>query len=380
MQNRDTIFGFLNYGESYDNYSSCQFKDNQNLNKTIYLPADISGYGFIDDRYFESRKIATEKQSEEVVFLEVLIRGLVSLYKYEDVYFIEKADSGLFKLSNEPVEKVVDGNQVTIPSNRFSGLLNLFLADCAGTKSKIPRTSFTERSLSNLIEEYNKCINVPPVIYKSKKPWLDTRIGISGGLTHSKLTYETQNTFLKYVKTSFEPSKTPFFGISLEIFSPRINENTSFHSDLLIFKSKYSLYTKTENAYYSARDYLTIELTQAKIPLGIKYALPGRRFTSYLSLGASATIHLNNRSRWIEEVESNSVVETTHNETFDIGKKQIGLWAGAGIMKSLNKSLNGFVEFRFERTDGIAMDPSGASYILKSNVTNIQFVIGIIAK
>ena len=67
----------------------------------------------------------------------------------------------------------MDGNQVTIPSNRFSGLLNLFLADCAGTKSKIPRTSFTEKSLSNLIEEYNKCMNVPAVIYKSKKPWLD---------------------------------------------------------------------------------------------------------------------------------------------------------------------------------------------------------------
>ena len=185
---------------------------------------------------------------------------------------------------------------------------------------------------------------------------------------------------LKYVKTSFEPSKTPFFGISLEIFSPRINENTSFHSDLLIFKSKYSFYNKTENAYYTTRDYLTIELTQLKIPLGIKYTLPGRILTPFLSLGVSATIHLNNKSRWIEEVESHSIVETSHNEIFDIGKKQIGLWGGAGIMKSLNKNLNGFIEFRFEGTDGIAMDPSGASYILKSNVTNIQFVIGIIAK
>jgi hypothetical protein len=380
MQNRDTVFGLLNYSESDNNFSNCQFKESQNKNTTLYSPLDISGYGFIDDKYFESGKIETESQATEDVFLEVLIRGLVSLYKYENIFLIEKSDSGLYKLTNEPIEKTVDGNQVTISSNRYFGILNLFLADCPGSKSKIPRTGFTEKSLSKLIEEYNKCMNVSAVIYKSKKPWVDSRIGLSGGFTHSRLIYETQNTFFKYIKTSFEPSNSPFLGVSLEIFSPRINENTSFHSDLLFFKSKYSLYNKTQNAYYIAREYITIELTQLKIPLGIKYIFPGRRLTSFLSMGVSATVHLNNKSRWIEEVESHSIVETNHNEALNISKAQFGLWGGVGIMKSVNKNLNGFCEFRFERTDGIFIYPTIASPILKSNVTNIQFVIGILTR
>ena len=62
MQNRDTIFGLLNYGESYDNFSSCQFKDNQNLNKTIifFLPIfpdmDLSMTGISSQEKLRQRR------------------------------------------------------------------------------------------------------------------------------------------------------------------------------------------------------------------------------------------------------------------------------------------------------------------------------------
>ncbi|MBK7652728.1 MAG: hypothetical protein IPJ20_20970 [Flammeovirgaceae bacterium] len=65
-----------------------------------------------NDKLFQSREILIKDQPSQVVFLEVIVRGLVSLYKFEDIFFIEKGNDGLKQLINETEEVFVDGKRL----------------------------------------------------------------------------------------------------------------------------------------------------------------------------------------------------------------------------------------------------------------------------
>src|SRR5688572_22358710 len=77
---RDTISGLVNYREGANAHEICEFKKLENLNATSYRPDEIFGYGFLDDKFFESRKVQEENKSPRVAFVEVLVKGMVSLY------------------------------------------------------------------------------------------------------------------------------------------------------------------------------------------------------------------------------------------------------------------------------------------------------------
>lgn len=341
---------------------------------------EITGYGFINDRYFESRKVETKNQFFEFVFLEVIIKGLVSLYDFESNYYVEKTDSHLIKLTNEKNEAIVDRTKVIRESKRYIGILDWLLSDCIEIKTKIPYTILSERSLSKLIEDYNNCMNSPAVIYKSRKPWIQSKIGITGGINLSSLTFERQNAFFDHLVGSFEKSNSPLMGFSLDLSSPRLNERASFHSDFLYLQTKYYLFNLYNYVNTIKRNYVTFELKQLKIPFGIRYSFPERNLTPYINIGSSFIFLLNPKSKWIQEIELNNIVETYQYEAIDLVKYQVGIWGGAGIMKSISNKLNGFIEIKYEATSGINRGPYTVPTDIKSHVTNIQLSIGIITK
>ena len=200
---------------------------------------------------------------------------------------------------------------------------------------------------------------------------------MTGGLNISQLNFNA-NPGYEHLAGDFEVSKSPIIGVSLDMLSPRLSERISFHGNLLYLTSKYYNYTLYNNSSAVERNYVTIELQQLKIPIGIRYTFPKREFTPYFNAGISSTIHLSSNSNWVQEVESNSVVDTNENEALAIKNKQFGLWGGCGVIKSVNNKLNVFLELRYEQTDGIA--PFSVTQGLNSKISNFQILIGIRTK
>lgn len=99
--NQDTIHGQIKYKEGNSNNHYCQFKGPDSQNIVSYKADEIVGYGFKNDKYFEAKKIEASGQSSEIVLLEVVIKGMVTLYKYDNVFYIEKSGFGLLKLSSK---------------------------------------------------------------------------------------------------------------------------------------------------------------------------------------------------------------------------------------------------------------------------------------
>jgi hypothetical protein len=378
-QDRDTVKGLINYS-GHSNYRYCQFKDPINQDKIKYTPDNILGYGFLNDKYFESHKILNEDQSSEFVFLEVVIKGLVSLYKYDKIFYIEKGDTSFYKISNETIKSSVDGQEMATPSVRYIGLLNLLLSDCVEIRSKIPATSLSERSLTELIERYNKCMNAPVIIYKASKPWIHLRIGISGGILVSRVTLATGYNLYYHLTDTFEKTNSPVYCISFDLLSPKISENTSFHGDLILCKSHNYSFNEEKVLSTTTRNYINIDMTQLKVPIGLKYTFPGRILSAFLNVGFQSTFNLNPTSGWTRETENfyNGVNKQNYSDRLQIRKAQFGLWGGAGIFVSMGNVLNAVFEFRGEKVDGVTDSPLLATS--KSSVSGFQFVIGIETK
>jgi hypothetical protein len=386
--NRDTTYGFVSYGEGSRNYHECFFKTAENANSVTYSPSEIFGYGFVNDRGFETKKITLDDKSSATVLLEVLVKGLVSLYKFENIYYIDKADTGLIKLSHESIESSVQGVNTSRLSTKYLGVLRLYMSDCNEVASKISNVNCNEKELTNLVGKYDACKTGKSVIYKEKKSSIHLRAGISGGLVISSIDFGLTESGKTYLNNSFESSKTPLAALSLNISSPRINENISIVADLIYFKSNYySYYTKTDLSQNKNTDYVSISMSQLKIPFGLRYTIPAGKLKPYLSIGFSSTYTLSSETDWKHELETRSVepfatvarrtIKLSDEEALQVKKNRLGYWGEAGIEKAIDKKINGFFAVRYEKAQGLYTEILPRR---SSGNTCIQFIIGINTK
>lgn len=121
----DTVYGKVNYRNDRLMCKYCTFKTEKS-DKKKYYPGEIIGYRFENDRYFETTNVDGKPK-----FLEILIKGEVSIYYFCDenrsIYFFKKGDSTLTELNY--FERIVhineygnasDGNNYIIEKNDTS--------------------------------------------------------------------------------------------------------------------------------------------------------------------------------------------------------------------------------------------------------------------
>jgi hypothetical protein len=111
--NNDTIYGLIASGTNVSNAHQCIYKADVNAPKQIFVPNDIKAYRFIDGKYYLSLPIVVENETK-LVFLECLIKGIVSVYFYANQqghhYFVSKEDAVLRELKEETSVYVNDEN------------------------------------------------------------------------------------------------------------------------------------------------------------------------------------------------------------------------------------------------------------------------------
>ena len=177
----DTLHGLVDYNEGPNAYRICTFKTSKDDQSITYKPDQISSYGFVGDKLFTSRQITMPDKTSEHVFLEVILKGLVSLYKFNTIFWIDKAGQQLSYLTNESELTTIEGQRFARSSNQHIATLNMFLFDCIELRPRIERIQLHERQLSKLVHDYNKCQGVAVVNYKIKKPWTKFTAGLTSG-------------------------------------------------------------------------------------------------------------------------------------------------------------------------------------------------------
>ena len=371
----DTIQGLIDYVDGPKKYRTCDFKKSLDPTFTNYRPGEIRGYRLAGDKYFESKNITIEGEPNNV-FLELLVKGNASLYRFKNTFYIEKSDTAFYELTNPEQQVVIDWKKNMQKTNKHIGILNYLLSDCPRLRGKIQNTDLNQRALSRLVVNYNECVNTATVVFREKKPSLKGFIGVTAGVNSSQIEFNFAVPAGEHLN-GFDRANSLMFGLSMDLLSPRISERVSIHADILYLSSEYIAINTREDLAIVRNDVL-FELETLKTPIGFRYTFPGKNLIPYINLGFLNIIHLNSSNRWITETQLGQNIQTEERKALDVRDYQIGYWAGAGLKKAISAKLDAFCEFRFEQTDGFVENTPIPEIPLNSKITNLQILIGII--
>jgi hypothetical protein len=369
----------IKYKEGLNTYRTCDFQPSSNDGMNTYGPSSIRAYGLKNDKCYESREVSLQGDSTQKVFMEVIVRGNVTLFNYQGRFFIEKTGGSLQHLKNGVKETVIDGKSMQRATNEYAGILSMTLTECATIRPRIHQTRLREKQLTELIDDYNRCVDNSSTIYKSSRPWAKFAPGLIAGINLSEVKFQTWDVS-KHLNEPFSKYTSPVIGFSLDLLFPRTTEHISGHAELLYLASKYnSFHEEGPNSMHTStnRYYVSVEFHQLKIPVGIRYAFKGKQFLPYVNVGFSTTRNFGVKVRQKEETEYQGVVTEYHRPPFQFRSDQWGYWAGIGGTHRTSAKYSLFAELRYEGTKGITPRAHYHKRIVKSSVTNISFLIGI---
>ncbi|MFC2186366.1 hypothetical protein ACFCT7_03535 [Fulvivirgaceae bacterium LMO-SS25] len=363
----DTIEGSINYRSNLSNYQSCQFKNEQG--ETEYLPNQIMGFGYFNDKFFTSGIL-------DSTFVEVLVLGEINLYKSLNKYHLKKDDE-IYHLETEIKIGRINGVLAERDASKWRGILGFLVSDClVGINEIIKNLKFQERSISEIVVKYNKCSGSPFKEIKAKKPWTLFEFGASVGLNSSDIQIINGTDGYPGISKNYNSfDLSP--GILISISSPRLTENVSFNSELYYINSKYtSLKILQGSLNTSPIEYHAtyIDINALSVPLSIKYSFPEKKIGLFLQGGINYVIHLNSKAQYFKEIVVGSIVNTMNEQAaFEINENQVGFWGGVGIQKS-HKKLKGSLSLRYTKNSnhGQASNLKAANSQFSMNLTLIK--------
>lgn len=372
----DTLRGLADYKENNSIFRSVKFKKTGTETLVEYSPKEISAYGFKGNRNFVSLEIPADSGKTQLVFSEILVKGLVSLYKFEKTYYINKDKGSLYELKNTK-QTVWQGDRKYIVSlNEHISILTMLMNDCASLKAiKNGRVDYKQKALTELSLDYNSCKGEPSIEFTNDIPFFNFSLSLAGGVSFSKLKSELSFPDYYYWLGSFETSISPEAGMLLDISFPRMSERFSFNTGILATKHSYKSLTKRLLSDYEERNYTTFALTQLNIPFAIKYTFPERFLTPYVFGGASLTVNRKTSASWRKETRylDDDVDITETQPLVFFHESQGALLFGLGGTIKLYKKTKIFLEVRYEWGDGAVNYPRH----FVDNFQNVHVLAGL---
>jgi hypothetical protein len=359
----DTIYGKIYNRGIMKIGDPCRFMNESGT--TEYAPAQIKGFGFLNDKYYTSQVI-------ENTFLQVLIQGDLSLYKDNLNLYIHKKENEVIKL--ESVEKIdtIAGKIVVLKDNTWIGLLTILVSDCIQDLQKIHNVRLTERNLSRIVIDYNNCKGTYYKDYLANKPWTKVELGFITGINQSALCINNTGSLYNYLDKNYQ-SVDPSFGLLFIISSPRFHKRIAFQSEIQIMK--FDFYSEVINSNSSGASYndIYIDLTTLSLPLSLKYTIIDRQYSLFLNAG----INVVNNIKWSTQRDSeqliDNVVYTSTGQAFQVNKRQTGPWYGIGFLTPLKKC-NAGITLRYNRLNKLNVED------FDSNMNSISLSLIIIKK
>lgn len=269
--NGDTLCGMIDYRNDNLMNERCVFKLDGQQEATVYYPADILAYRFIDSKYFVLKKIKTSS-----VFLECLIAGKLNLYVkkrgLEDLFYIETDVEPLIEVPYEEGLRVKNDTSYYYKSTKHIGILQVYMKDAPELQGEITRMTMPrKKTLMSLAERYHSitCDGEKCIVYEKKKSALRSSTQLVAGVTHF---FSSINSVLDKPVREYVPA----YGILAHIGLPALSEN---------------IYLRTGYVHAGGSSDEKVWL-QHKIPLQIEYLYPTGVLRPRFSAGYDFLLYL----------------------------------------------------------------------------------------
>jgi len=383
----DTSKGFVDYKNWAINPKEVVFKSTATSSPTTFIPTDIIEFSVKDEIYVsgiveventpvEDNKLDYDpklKITVDTIFLQTLLKGKKGLYYYRnnngrENFYVNK-DSG-FELLISKKYLIRQGTTSFIFTRKdYIGQLNLYFNDCSTIQTKIENTSYDQRDLIKLFQDYHKCSS-SEIGFQRKAERVHLEIGALAGASLTKLKFNSGDADYDYLEnTNYKLSTNFSGGLSFDIIMPRNHGKLSLDNELT-----FSMYKTT--GQYEFLDYndtykkLTTEFGYSYLKINnlLRYRFLFGNISPFINGGISTGIRLS-ETKYVKKeftttysgtsvYEGSPLVQTKYYEQ--------GFLVGAGI-----KSKNLSFEARLEKGDGMINVPS-----INAWATRYYFLIG----
>ena len=371
----DTLFGQVQQGISPQSIS---FKASEGTGSRKFTVEEIKGYKTGNGRFYVAQAFALSEEDVKTVFLQALVLGRVSLFKYQDVFLVTKNDSTQIQIQEAKKEKIVNGRRVIQTYYTNVGVLSYMLSDCPSLTPVNEIKRFSERSLTKLVVAYNECTSGSFTEFDKDKAWTKVRLGLAAGVHVSHLDFSANTTSFPFLtEANFTSSLAPAFMTSFTFSSPRVNERLFIQADLLFTTNKHTAFYLKEHAQLPERFEVDVKMRSFTIPLSLGYVVTEGKIRTKLHLGASLHWNLSPTVAYWKESEIGNIIYTYEEGPFPMEEIHYGFLGGLEVHSRIWSKTDGFLALRGGLTENVFSADFFSKKHLEASLTTFSLLAGI---
>ncbi len=356
----DTIQGQIDFRTDERNSTVCDFYSAGSDQKESYKPGDIYAYRFTDDgKFYVSRKV-TIYDKPQTLFLEYLIKGVVSLYYYKDDadhFFFENEEGRMVEATKDVQEIITRSSHTNIRTGKqYVGVMTWMFQDSEKVKKQIPKLDLTKSDLIKITKEYHyeTCETGEQCIEFENKPdkhFLEFAFTAATGVRMHSLysKYMYRNWKMSRLNSNF-PSPVLTLGTNISV--PRMGPATSVQLEVDFSQiNGENDYPGGETGYPHIR--LKTLLTDVRI--GVRRRLSENKTCPFIEGGFNYSHIWNDEGTLVSLI--NGPAESTKDIQINTNEHLIGIYAAAGVVIGMKKHsliIQGLFQFRVIMQDNLA--------------------------
>jgi hypothetical protein len=339
---QDTIQGYIDYRSEQRNYKVCVFRETLNSKSITIYPQDIVGFAVENKDLYEKHAFLSRTGEEMYGFFKVIVRGNLSLLRYQSRYFAKNSEGDMFEISKR---RIVSDGKVREDYYGLGMLVVLMKACDEITGSFLEKEYKSTSNLIHLFKRYNSCIGSS--IFESGAIKIKPHLDFAGqvALTASNLSFSSS---LEKAKPGTDLSFG--FGGFASLFLPRVDERIR-----LLLEVSYGQYG--EYSYFTSGNTvndLFVDYKYVKTPVFIRYS----NNKLFLDIGFQNQFILNEDLKWRVETVQLDNVFTRDGRMIPFNKLSSGLLVGLGIRyKVSNRVIMSSVRFSASRASSHQYKP-----------------------
>lgn len=354
----DSISGFVSFNE-YRNPREVEFKSGKGSKKVVYTPDQVKVFGLSYSTRVASLVLPVADGATQHLFVRQLVGGRMDLFVSKDRFFIRE---------NGEVYELLSSRNKSSAGEKYRGyykdVLEKFFEGCISAEN----ASYEETSLRNLINNYNRCHRVQPLVYRDLSRGSTLALSVIVGADKSDMKVNDKVP----MPTTFHPS----IGIGLTLKTSAFQKRLFFDLQARYGTREGEVFVQQslnpQRHIYSTYD---LEFKMIRVPIGVGYYIMDPERTSvYVRAGVSKAFVLSSTFSYVREIETFTNVTTDSRTLQDVIDARIGLWAGAGVQTRVLHRRKAFLEIRCEKMTP-TVDVAISNFSLK--MTNVGLYAGL---
>lgn len=270
---QDTVFGLIEPQSQMRSQLFCNFKPDEKSEIRVYTAEDLGGYGFADDRHFDSKPAFGEDEGKgKMQFYELLFDGIIRLYtlrKDQSAQLFIEVDNQIHLLENTRSQVYTGTKTVEKENKEYVGKLLFLLQDAPHLRDRIGKLKLEPIPMIKLFKHYHTHItgNKDYVQYYGERGF-SASYTLLGQFKFNRITHTTYHDVITI------PSNHPAIGLRTDVRIP--NRRVQAYAQFT-----YEAY----NSYLENGRYIFFDFSLLSLQAGISYPLEDFLYPSFVYAG-----------------------------------------------------------------------------------------------